>query len=90
LIPVKNWKKLSFGNNSSYKDGIIWELTGKENKKVIEFLTFKNNNEFNLVVSILKKYGLNTKNIEDNEVEHLEKFRKGHNWMDKQEGDMEW
>jgi hypothetical protein len=84
MIPTKNWNKVSFNQD---KSGIIWELTGKENKKIIDFFTFRNNNEFNLAISILKKYGYTPNKKEENEIELLKKHRET-NWIDKQEGDL--
>jgi hypothetical protein len=94
MFPIKTWKKLNYENKrSSYENGIIGEFLLKENKRVIDSIKFKNNHEFNIAISILKKYGYTPKMIENDESEirflKIER-EKENNWIDKKEGDMEW
>jgi len=98
VFETKTWKKLSYPiKRGSYETGIIGEFQLKENKRVIDSMKFKNNHEFNIVLSILKKYGYNNEknnNEVNEEINFLNKQRdkeeKENNWLDKKEGDMEW
>jgi hypothetical protein len=95
MFPIKNWDKVSFKKEkrSSAENGIIGELIFKENRRELDSVRFKNNHEFNLAISIAKKYGFNPENLNDNEIEFLKRKReedKENNWLDKKEGDMEW
>jgi hypothetical protein len=83
MIPTKKWNNVSFNKGT----GLIGEFILKENMKVVDSARFKNNNEFNLVLSILKKYGYTPNKKEENEIELLKKHRET-NWIDKQEGDL--
>lgn len=83
MIPEKKWNNVKFSKGV----GLIGEFTLKENMKVIDSARFKNNNEFNLVLSILKKYGYFPNKKEENEIEFLQKHREN-NWIDKQEGEL--
>jgi len=104
-FPIKTWKKLSYENKrSSYNNGIIGEVVLKENRRVIDSVRFKNNHEFNLAMSIMKKYGFNLLANKDEIKEEIsflnlqrqkdEKEKsesiKENNWLDKKDGDMEW
>ena len=84
MIPEKKWNKVKFSKGV----GLIGEFTLKENMKVIDSARFKNNNEFNLVLSILKKYGYTPNKKEENEIEFLKKHREETNWIDKEEGEL--
>jgi hypothetical protein len=85
----KKFQKFQY-KRSSYKDGLIGELTLKESgNKNVDSFTFKNSNELKTVLGVLKKYGFNTEELKDvdDELKNLQEHR---NWLDKKEGDMEW
>ncbi|MCK9429558.1 MAG: hypothetical protein M0R17_06100 [Candidatus Omnitrophica bacterium] len=88
VFQTKRFEKLQY-KRSSPPTEMVWEVTGKENGHKIDFLTFKNNAEFKVVVNTLKKYGfiINDKNEVEEEIKHIQQQR---NWLDKQEGDSEW
>ena len=89
MFQTKKFQKFQY-KRSSYKDGLIGELTLKESgNKNVDSFTFKNSNELKTVLSILKKYGFNIeeKKDVDDEIKYLQQQR---NWLDKQEGDMGW
>lgn len=89
----KDWDKFSYKKEDS-RIGLIGELTIKENKRIIDNITFKNNAEFKRMISIMKKYGFEFTGKEDLNKEVEEERKNLEVIRNKQKGflekDWEW